>query len=191
MKKIGLITLALVLALGALGATYAMWDKTLYVDGTVNTGEVNVVIVSISDDDDDIDPGFLIDGVTPKDKDVGWTDVQIDPSDNQRAIVTVHNAYPCYENYVHFSGWNNGTVPVRLQDIIITNPNPCIEVSAWNGDGEQIEPGPINDPPAMADNTIWFHVLQCAEENAGSIGGPAAYTFTVEFYYVQWNEYEP
>ena len=186
MKKIGLLLSALVLALGALGVGYAMWDKTLTVEGTVNTGEVNMEIVSISSDDIGIDLGFLIDGVTPKDKDVGWTEVQIDPMDNQKGIVTVHNAYPCYENYVHFSGWNSGTVPVKLQDIIIDNPNACITVTAWDGDGEQIEPGPKNDPPSMADNTIWFHVEQCALENQTDV-----YTFTVQFYYVQWNEYEP
>lgn len=182
MKKIGLLCLALVLALGTLGVGYAMWDKTLYIDGTVNTGEVNLEIVAISQDDARIDPGNLITG-QPKDKDVGWTEVQIDPNDNQRAIVTVHNAYPCYENYIHFSVHNSGTVPVKLQNIVVTSP-ACIDVTAWNGIGEQIDPGPLNDPPAMADNTIWFHVLQCADELA-------TYNFTVEFYYVQWNEYTP
>jgi len=186
MKKIGLLLLTLVLALGALGVGYAMWDKTLGITGTVNTGEVNMRIVSISQDDEGIDLGTLIDGVTPKDKDVGWTVVQIDPNDNQKGIVTVHNAYPCYENYVHFSAHNNGTVPVKLQDIIVDNPSLCITVSAWDGLGEQIEPGEVNDPPAMADNTIWFHVEQCALENQTNV-----YTFTVQFYYVQWNEYEP
>ena len=37
MKKIGLICLALVLALGVLGVGYAMWDKTLTITGTVST----------------------------------------------------------------------------------------------------------------------------------------------------------
>ncbi len=40
MKKIGAICLALVLALGGLGAVYAMWSEELVIDTTVQTGEV-------------------------------------------------------------------------------------------------------------------------------------------------------
>ncbi len=44
MKKIGLLSLALVLALGTLGIGYAWWDETLVVDATVGTGELEVII---------------------------------------------------------------------------------------------------------------------------------------------------
>jgi predicted ribosomally synthesized peptide with SipW-like signal peptide len=40
MKKIALLSLALVLALGGLGIGYAAWTDTVTVDGTVHTGEV-------------------------------------------------------------------------------------------------------------------------------------------------------
>lgn len=170
-KKIGLLLLVLVLALGALGVGYAMWDKTLYIDGTVNTGEVNMEIISASSDD----PPGTIDYA--KDKDVGSTAVSY-VIGSQSITVTVTNGYPCYEVYVHFTAHNNGTVPVRLQDIIVTNPDPCITVDAWDGMGEQIHPS------QNADNTIYIHVEQCAEELA-------TYTFDVEFYYVQYNEYTP
>jgi hypothetical protein len=40
MRKIGLLCLALVLALGALGVGYAMWTDTITIHGTVQTGEV-------------------------------------------------------------------------------------------------------------------------------------------------------
>ena len=42
MSKLGILCLALVLAMGSLGVGYAMWDKTLYIDGTVNTGSWEV-----------------------------------------------------------------------------------------------------------------------------------------------------
>ena len=42
MKKIGILCLALVLALGSLGIGFAHWSDQLYVEGTVNTGEVLV-----------------------------------------------------------------------------------------------------------------------------------------------------
>jgi len=52
MKKIGLICLALVMALGGLGVGYAMWSDTLTITGNVNTGEVVVEFTSQYDNDD-------------------------------------------------------------------------------------------------------------------------------------------
>jgi hypothetical protein len=146
-----------------------MWDKTLYIDGTVNTGEVNMEIISISSDDP---PGTIDRG---KDKDVGWATAEINPDDNQRATVTIYNGYPCYEVYFHFTVHNNGTIPVHLEDIICSAPPDVITVFAWNGMGEQIH------PCQNADNSFLIHVEQPAEELT-------QYTFTIEFYYVQWNE---
>jgi hypothetical protein len=40
MKKIGLISLALVLTLGALGVGYAAWTDTIYINGSVSTGSL-------------------------------------------------------------------------------------------------------------------------------------------------------
>lgn len=48
MKKIGLICLALVFALGALGVGYAMWTDTITIDGTVKTGSVNIIVEEYS-----------------------------------------------------------------------------------------------------------------------------------------------
>ena len=167
MKKIGLICLTLVLALGAMGVGYALWFDTLYLDGTVETGEVDTAIVSIASDDVGIDPGY--------NKDVASTVVAI--VDSKTATVTITDGYPSYSNWIHFTTHIQGTVPVRLQAINIVNPNPCITVDAWDGIGEQRHPG------ENADNTLFFHVEQCAEQGA-------TYTFTVEFFYVQYNEYE-
>jgi hypothetical protein len=49
MKKIGLLVLAMVLALGALGVGYAMWSDTIYIDGTITTGSVDIDIEGTSD----------------------------------------------------------------------------------------------------------------------------------------------
>jgi hypothetical protein len=42
MKKVGLFCLALVLAIGALGVGYAAWTDTIFINGTVNTGSVDI-----------------------------------------------------------------------------------------------------------------------------------------------------
>lgn len=54
MKKIGLICLAVVLAVGALGLGYADWSQTLYVDGTVQTGTFYVGLRDVGTNDDGI-----------------------------------------------------------------------------------------------------------------------------------------
>jgi hypothetical protein len=48
MKKIGLLCLALVLALGALGVGYAAWTDTIFIEGTVNTGTLDLVVEEYS-----------------------------------------------------------------------------------------------------------------------------------------------
>lgn len=169
--KFGLLFLVVALALALTGAGYAMWDKTLYIDGTVNTGEVNMEILSASSDDP---PGSDDYGYT---KDVGTTTVSYTIG-GQSISVNVTNAYPCYEVRVHFTAHNNGTVPVKLQDIKLIGVPAALTVTGSDGIGEQI------DPCEERDNTIKIHVLQSAKELA-------TYTFTVQYYYVQWNEYTP
>jgi hypothetical protein len=51
MKKIGLLSLALILALGALGVGYATWTDTVSVTGTVYTGTVEVGILDTGTND--------------------------------------------------------------------------------------------------------------------------------------------
>ncbi len=164
MKKIGIICLALVLALGTLGVGYSLWWDTLYIEGTIETGEVEVCIVSIVADDVGVDPGY--------EKDVAWVETEI--IDCNHATITIHNAYPCYHTYIHFTAEFRGTVPVILEQINLDSPD-CIELDAWDGLGEQRHPGD------HADNTVYVHVLQCAEQGA-------TYTFDVEFVYWQYNE---
>jgi hypothetical protein len=48
MRKIGLLLMVLVLSLGALGVGYAAWTDTITIDGTVNTGSVDLEVVRYS-----------------------------------------------------------------------------------------------------------------------------------------------
>jgi hypothetical protein len=49
MKKIGLLCMALVLALGMLGVGYALWKDEVTIEGTVNTGTVEIDIIELSE----------------------------------------------------------------------------------------------------------------------------------------------
>jgi hypothetical protein len=45
MKKLGLILLVVIMALGVVGAAYAQWSHTINVNGTVNTGDIKPIFV--------------------------------------------------------------------------------------------------------------------------------------------------
>jgi len=171
MKKIVILCLALVLVLGTMGVGYAMWDKTLFIDGTVNTGEVNAIFTTASCDDTGIDPGH--------DKDVGSCTVT--GAGTQTLTITITNGYPCYECTVNFTVDNTRTIPVKVQTLSAPGAPSQITVS-WTGltVGQQIDPG--QDVPG----DIHIHVEQSALENQTDV-----YTFTAEIYLVQWNEYTP
>jgi predicted ribosomally synthesized peptide with SipW-like signal peptide len=133
MKKIGIICLALVVALGGLGIGYAAWTDSVTVTGTVNTGNVDIDVVDYSGTyvwktpgyDDEDSQGSTIYDVTIES---GWMSDIGDPA----AILGVIDAFP-----------NNGnglTDPVACatavagaeNEVVVTFDNlfPCINFSA-------------------------------------------------------------
>jgi hypothetical protein len=178
-KKIFAILAIMMMTLGIVGFAYAHWSKIVTVDGTVNTGTLNLIIISAADDDNGIDPDY--------DKNVADTVITIDPQDPQIAHITITNAYPSYHVYWHVTIRNIGTIPAKLYAIEVDNPNPCLDVLAWDGMGEQLDPiswwdgNPNTIWKYQADYSGYIHVLQCAEQGA-------TYTFTVKFVFWNWNE---
>jgi len=171
-KKLMLIPALLLLSLVLIGFAYAHWEKIVTISGEVDTGKLDLIIISASDDDD---PGKPDPG---KDKDVADTTIEIDPNDPEKAIVTITNAYPSYEVYIHLTIRNVGTIPAKLKEIRITAPD-CITIEGWDHVGEQLEPYP--NEPYQSDYSARIHVEQCAEQGA-------TYTFTIEFVFWNWNE---
>lgn len=167
------------------GFAYAHWSEILYINGSVATGELDMEILSASSDD----PPGTID--VNKDKDVGCTTVELidtdGDGDKDKIHVTITNAYPCYEVYVHFTVHNNGTIPAHFKGF---GPQPPfvktdsywkaslfegdITVEGWNGYDEQFHPS------ARHDYTIWIHIEQSAEELT-------TYEFEMEVWFDQWN----
>jgi hypothetical protein len=83
MKKIGLIALAIVLALGTLGVGVAQWTETLQIDGDATMGEVDAFFRQcVSNDDAAVEPWFCINGWWMADVDVG--DNGDDPTAEQK-----------------------------------------------------------------------------------------------------------
>jgi len=140
MKKIGLICLAVVLAVGVIGIGFASWTDTVVVEETVTTGSVCVGIRDVSTDDPGPhgtpgDPGSYLTGSL----DPGWKDgapFQYDKnvascnSTNVtwkcehngthfyvKVIETIDNAYPSYAPTITFEIANCGSIPVIITEI--------------------------------------------------------------------------
>lgn len=168
MKKIALISLVLVLAMGTLGVGYALWSDTLYIEGEVNTGEVDV--------------GFYCDwGVCsdsePAEKDVSSISKQIiSPTLLQ---ITITNAYPSIDYYAQFCIVTQGTIPVHFGNWIInrgTMPADATILVTPNLYGVQKEPN------MHTECSLHVHLGNDATMLA-------TYTFTIEITAGQWNEY--
>jgi len=144
-KKIGLICLALILALGALGIGYAMWEETLTIDGVVYTGNVDVEFSQYSNDPpphgtcaggiyaDPLDPKVCgswtipgVNGLEPWeywsgdrwDKNVASTNCTLDVNS---LSIEIDNGYPSYWGSVLFDIDNVGTIPVAVISCNLTD----------------------------------------------------------------------
>lgn len=148
MKKIGLLCLALVLALGSLGVAYAGWTDTITIDGTVNTGNVDIDIVAFS--------GTWVYKVPDAPNELVWqhgwgtagdrptppangtlisyaetTFIGLDPdgTGSDYAIVEFDNLFPSTLFFVDFLVHYNGSIPAIVTAEI--SGDPWIE-ALWN-----------------------------------------------------------
>jgi len=181
-KMIGIFA-ALMLALGLSGVAFAHWSETLYIDGTINTGILDVEWSEEGswDTDDYTDYGQLI----SPDKNVSSITCEIDDENPNLLHVTVSNAYPCIDYYNLVDIHNTGTIPVHVLDVDLDNPNPD-EVQIWITYYSDPEcQNPISPPVQLhpCDTMyvlIHVHLTQEALEDH-------TYTFDAEIEAVQWN----
>jgi len=169
--KITVLVLLLVFALAAIGIGYAMWDKTLSIDGTVNTGDLDVHFIGATSTDG---PGAL--DAPDYDKDVGQTVCEIDAVDDQLVLVTVSNVYPSYEALCNLKWENNGTIPVKLVSLGCPTAPDWLEVSIQDSIGAPLDAG------GQETGELKFHVKQSAPQSE------AATVFQCELLFSNWNE---
>ena len=173
MKKIGLICLALVLALGALGVGAALWMGVLTIHGEVYTGIVDAVwsIELVYDDEE---------------KDVSFIDAaMISPWD---MLIMIENAYPSVTYTVEWNIECTGTVPIHFDvptimsemlppDTTFTFTDMAGNIIDWSL--VQLHPG---EPPLFGKLTV--HLGNLAEQGM-------MYMFDILLEYGQYNEFPP
>ena len=106
MKRIGNITklfaLLLLLAVLTLGVAYGQWTDQLNVNGTVQTGELDVNFSDYRCSDDE---------------GLATISAAYDPTDSDILHVTVGNGYPGYMGYCSIDYKVEGTIPVYIKAI--------------------------------------------------------------------------
>jgi len=91
------------LTLSLAGLAYAHWVDTLFINGTINTGSINVKYTYVACSDTGIDPGY--------NKDIANCTTTIS-ADGKTFLFTINNAYPSYHFWLTVNVTNLGTVPV-------------------------------------------------------------------------------
>lgn len=153
MKKIIILSLALVLALAVVGVGYAGWFATLVVNGTVNTGSLEASIVEV------------IDGATDtEDEGKDYSSIECYVDQDGVLQVTVIGAYPSIWYTNEFLVYNIGTIPLHIYAVNVCNPDPDnynIDVVIDGMDAGYVQLHP-DGPPATGRVTV--HLEQSAPE---------------------------
>lgn len=206
--KVGVLFLALVLALGGVGAAFSAWTDTITISGDVTTGVLEWEIdpgtqIQKPDDPDwncfwDLETGTR--AVDPERKNVANTTVVIEDATHPHSMtVTLDNAYPYYFDHIAFTVHGLGTIPMRIWKVNIWVGDDLIEtlyangyvllnldgkggndLQFWWGDnfGDQVH---NSDRFNMSFELL---VLQPAPQDQTD-----TLTFTIELVAIQWNEY--
>jgi len=168
MGRICTICLVLTLCLAAIGVGYGHWTKTLGIEGTVHTGEVDIEFLNaIASDNEDLGG------------DVGSTSVTLSSSDPDGDFdwmeVQIADGYFCYVGTVTFDVHNNGSVPVMVTAIDIAEPaGGELEVNLSG-----LKVGDVLDADETRACVLTAHI---AVNGSGEAG------FTVDIEVVNWNE---
>jgi len=182
-KKCTIVLFGIVLlALASLGVGYGLWSKILYVNGTVETGNVDA-------------EWTLVGCFDIEDKDVGTTSGRIDPDDAQILHFLIENGYPSYIGDCEVEFTYLGTIPVHVEAIRFipgTGLTGCtfdqdIYTGSFVATCDQLTVewvdglcAQLHERSKLA-SSLRVHVEQKAEQSS-------KYTFGVEVQLNQWNE---
>jgi len=126
MKKIGLLALAIVLALGTMGAAFAYWNETLTIEDPMNTGELDVGLKGYLGME--FSPYVTL---SPRFQYFGGDGVK-------QHTFTVSGVYPSFGSgglqhsfFAMYAAKNVGTIPVKVASVDIVKPD-WLEVATYS-----------------------------------------------------------
>ncbi len=212
---LGLLAILLIVLLAGVGVAYGLWYETLTIDGTVNTGEVNVKFGTVQ-----IEEGVAVNWDNlkdpipePKEKaDAAncYAEILNQGTDKETLQVTTKGAYPSWHCFVTYEVVSTGNVPVHIDKPgykLVSGPgwmdlgiSECKLFKAGNTTAEKEAACSETDlskcPPPP---TYWqLHEddkLQCKltihfnnYEGEVPISEKSKYTFQYQIVAYQWNE---
>jgi len=171
MKKILLISLALVLALGGLGVAGALWSDWLFIDGYVYTGYIGA--------EWSIEYAF-----DNEQKDFSYVEAWGEGTDT--LFIDIYNAYPSVTYTIGWDIHNTGTIPIHFDSPWFFTDLPAgttFTFVAFNAAGERIDMyGYQLHPSEYVFGELTIHLDNDAEQNWW-------YYFWIELQYGQYNEF--
>jgi hypothetical protein len=159
---------------------FAMWSKTLVVQGSVETGEVDMTFSNFSCSDIPGQPDL------GQDKDVGSATCTLQDTDGDGdgdvLQISVDNAYPGYQLMINnITIRSTGNVPIHITSTELSyNSNPLALVLEGFWTDNNMVCTQLHQGQEISGN-MWLHVTQQAEQNA-------VYHFRVDIEAAQWNE---
>ena len=218
MKKIGLICLVLVLAMGMLGAAYASWSQTLTIKEDVYTGEFCMEfgpqtptvkdtrkpppvypVAEPGDADENATKNFT--SVTRTLKNVAWGTANYTAGDHPTGlIVTFNDVYPWYYNHIDFWVHYIGSIPGKIDSFVIRNETGIvIETIRALGIYEfDISGDGVPDMQIQWGHPFGDQLHYCDERDISfgfcflqPLPQDSVITLYLEYVVVQWNEYQP
>jgi hypothetical protein len=157
MKKIGFIVLAVVLALGAMGAGYAAWAQNLTVSASVASGIFDTQLVNVAAVADTHGVATLsVSGAGPA----------------HSVTVTAANLYPGASEQVTFKINNPGTIPAKVNTVSYSG------VPAWVTVTDDVNTAVANIAAGATSATCTITItMPDTTTNQGV--APVSFTFTV------------
>jgi hypothetical protein len=175
--KMTMVASVLLIALMAVGVSYALWSKTLVINGTAGMGTLDA---------------WFTDWYWNASLDQAGTPVPLVKktytvniyygADEEYLHVDILDLYPCIWINIYYNITNTGTIPWKVQNVTVTDitgnfPGDIINTPA-NLVGTQVESN------AYVTGDLHIHLNNWAAEDGG-----VYYWFLVNIRIVQWNEY--
>jgi len=155
----GVVCVALLMALGVMGVAYGHWSKTLDITSTLETGTMSANV-------------SCCDGCTD-------SEISCNVVSNDELQFTVNNADVDFHYYCDFNIANTGTIPVKIQSITKSGVPGTVTADITGVEvGDQIEQEGADGDTVTGTVDVYL---------AASTSQP--FTFTVEIEVVQWNLY--
>jgi len=161
LNRIGVLAMALLLALGAMGTAYGAWSDEIYIQSTITTG--------------DIDAGLAC-STCWEEPDTPGTDIDCTKTASMTLVIDIDDALEGVDYYCNFIVSNTGSLPIKIKNLNITDISPGVAEAI-----EDLIEGTVIDPLSSATGKVHIHLTSDKQ-----VGQDLAFTLSVSV--ERWNE---